>query len=300
MMGQRNATFLGYVRPNGDVGVRDCLLVLPSVVCATRAAAWAVEETPDAVTVEHPVGCAQIGADREQTLRTLVGVGSHPNVRKAVVLGLGCEGVQASEVGSGIRELKRHAEVVTIQSSGGTREAAQAARTLLHDDDAGTRRELVSVERLILGVGPIEDLGDVWRSIIDEFLERGGRVIQMGGQGRPLPYAMRAGTDAPHFIMEGTYGANEAITGMVASGAQVILAQCDADNIGGHPIAPIVRVGYDPALQDALADDMDGMIQDRSPAGWVDWILEVASGELTMAEKSGTATFAIQRIGPTL
>lgn len=58
-------TFVGYRRANGDVGVRNYLLALPSVVCATRATARAVQDLPNAMTVEHPVGCAQIGADRD-------------------------------------------------------------------------------------------------------------------------------------------------------------------------------------------------------------------------------------------
>lgn len=293
-------SFLGYVRPNEEVGVRDYRLALPSVVCATRVAAWAIEEMPDTVTVEHPVGCAQIGADREQTLRVLVGVGAHPNVRQSVVLGLGCEGVPAAEVGGRIHELNRQAEVITIQESGGTREAAQAVRAVLVGADATNHREPVSIERLVLGVGPIAGLGDSGHAIIEAFLERGGRVVQIAGPGATLAYGARVGPNARQFLMEGTHGANEAITGLVASGAQVVLAQCDADNVGGHPVAPIIRMGYDHQLQDALADDTDGMVEDRTPDAWVDWILAVASGEPTMAEKSGAVTFAIGRIGPTL
>ena len=292
--------FLGYVRSNGTVGVRDYLLALPSVVCATRAAAWAVDDLPGAVNVEHPVGCAQIGADRDQTLRVLVGVGSHPNVRQTAVLGLGCEGVPAQEVANRIRARNCRVEVTTIQAAGGTREAAQRARTVLLESAPTADRQPVSIKRLVLGIGPINQLGEPGRAVVEAYLARGGRVIEIAGPGTPLDYAAAPDVASQRMVTEGTVGANEAITGLVASGAQMILAQCDADNIGGHPVAPVMRIGYEARLQGALADDMDGMIEDRRPDEWVDWILEVASGETTAAEKSGASTFAIRRIGPTL
>lgn len=300
-MGEPQTTFLGYVRENGEVGVRDYRLALPSVVCATRAAARAVEGLVDGVTVEHPVGCAQIGADREQTFRVLVGIGAHPNVRQTAVVGLGCEGVPAEEVGQTIRDRRRQAAVTTIQASGGTREAAQAARARLEEEmDPAPARQPVGLDRLIVGVGPIEQLGDGGRALVQALLDRGGRVIQVAGTGDPIPYATPALATVRQGLMQGAQGASEAITGLVASGAQIIVAQCDADNIGGHPVAPVIRLGYDAGLQAALVDDMDGMVGDKSPEAWVDWIVAVASGASTAAEESGASTFAIQRIGPTL
>ena len=87
---------------------------------------------------------------------------------------------------------------------------------------------------------------------------------------------------------------------MVASGAQIVLEQGDAHYLGGHPIVPVIRIGYDETLRGALFDDLDGMINDRAPDEWVDWILDVANGSRTKSELSASVAFAIQRIGPTL
>ncbi|NMP21382.1 UxaA family hydrolase [Sulfobacillus harzensis] len=291
--------FMGYRRSGGHVGVRDYLLALPSVVCATRAAFWAVEGT-DAIAIEHPIGCAQIGADREQTRRVLVGIGAHPNVRAAMVIGLGCEGVPAQEVYQGLLDRGQATAVATIQESGGTREAAQAARTFL----AGVKavpREQVGIQDLVLGVGPIEALGAAGRALVEAFLDRGGRIVFSATDD---PGALPYGTPIPPSVrcaaMEAGTGPTETMTGLAACGAQILLGICDPHNLGGHPIVPVIRLGADERFRRALSDDMDGMIGDRDPDGWVDWILAVASGEMTLSESLGTASFAIERIGPTL
>lgn len=291
--------FLGYRRSRGKVGVRDYLLALPSVVCATRAAFWAVEGT-EAIQIEHPIGCAQIGVDREQTRRVLVGMGAHPNVRATTVIGLGCEGVPAEEVYRGLQDLGQPASVVTIQASGGTREAAQAARNFLATMKPAFR-EPVGIRDLLLGVGPIDALGTKGRRLIEAFLDRGGRVVYSATDAaEALPYGAPVPAHLRYAAMQAGSGPTETMTGLAASGAQISLGICDPHNVGGHPVVPVIRLGSDERFRKALSDDMDGLISDRDIDQWVDWILDVASGEMTMTESLGTASFAIERIGPTL
>lgn len=291
--------FLGYRRSCGKVGVRDYLLALPSVVCATRAAFWAVEGT-DAIQIEHPIGCAQIGIDREQTRRVLVGIGAHPNVRATAVIGLGCEGVPADEVYRGLQDVGQPASVVTIQASGGTREAAQAARNFLATITPASR-EPRGIQELLLGVGPIDALGTKGRQLIEAFLDRGGRVVYSTTDAADaLPYGAPVPPNAREAAMQAGSGPTETMTGLAASGAQMLFGICDPHNLGGHPIVPVIRLGADERFRKAFSDDMDGLISDRDGDQWVDWILAVASGEMTMTESLGTASFAIERIGPTL
>jgi altronate dehydratase len=100
--------------------------------------------------------------------------------------------------------------------------------------------------------------------------------------------------------MRAATGDTETIAGLVASGCHLVLAAGDKGRIGGHPVAPVVRVGYDPSLAQALADDIDGMIMDRSADQWVAFLLTVAGGQKTAAEELGAESFAIERLGPTL
>ncbi len=92
--------FLGYLRPAGPPGVRNHVLVVPSVFCvnqeareiaeAFRATAWGAQGENRVHALTHQAGCCQVGFDEETTLRLLSGVAAHPNVAGVVVVALGC------------------------------------------------------------------------------------------------------------------------------------------------------------------------------------------------------------------
>lgn len=294
----------GFPRENGTIGIRDYLLALPSVVCSNEAARLAADGLPDGVTFEHPVGCAQVGADKEQTWRVLVGIGSHPNVRAVMVVGLGCEGIVAETVAQGIMERGRTTSVVTIQASGGTDQAAAKARDALLQYASPGRTAALPLSELIVGVGDIRPLGAAGAALIAAFEARGGRTVRIADDGAPvdaeIDYAAPMPPGARRVRMRAGTGDAETITGLAATGAHLIVAAGDAAHLGGHPVCPVVRIGYDPATRRALQDELDGDIRDRSPDQWVDYLLEVAEGRMTASEAIGSTVFAIERIGPTL
>ncbi len=83
-----NATFMGYVRENGRVGVRNHVLIL-SVDDISNAAIQAVENNiKGTIAIPHPYGRLQFGADLELHFRTLIGTGANPNVAAVVVVGI--------------------------------------------------------------------------------------------------------------------------------------------------------------------------------------------------------------------
>src|ERR671925_1288479 len=83
-----NATFFGYKRENGRIGVRNHVVVLP-VDDLSNAAAQAVEHNiKGALALPHPYGRLQFGADLDLHFRTLIGTGSNPNVAAAIVIGI--------------------------------------------------------------------------------------------------------------------------------------------------------------------------------------------------------------------
>ena len=118
---------MGYRRPDGRMGVRNPVLILPTITCATQAAWRMTELVHGTVSFIHQHGCAQVGADYEQTFRTYVGMGTHPNVYGVVVMGLGCETHQARSVADEIAKSGKPVEVVSIQDHGGRWGVAQAA-----------------------------------------------------------------------------------------------------------------------------------------------------------------------------
>src|SRR6185437_9988593 len=80
----------GYRRAGGAVGVRNHLLVLPSVVCSTHVAGE-IAAAADGVGVVHQHGCLQVGDDLQHSERLLTGVAANPNVGAVLVVSLGCE-----------------------------------------------------------------------------------------------------------------------------------------------------------------------------------------------------------------
>ncbi|UFJ41388.1 UxaA family hydrolase [Brevibacillus humidisoli] len=147
-------TFWGYRRPDGRVGIRNHVLILPTITCATQAAKQITELVQGTVSFIHQHGCAQVGVDYEQTFRTYVGMGTNPNVYGVVVLGLGCETHQARSVAGEIAKSGKPVEVVSIQDHGGTLMAiAQGARLAakLVQDASAQQRELCGFSELIVG-----------------------------------------------------------------------------------------------------------------------------------------------------
>lgn len=147
-------SFWGYRRPDNRVGVRNHVLILPTIVCATQAAMQITQLVHGTVSFIHQHGCAQVGADYEQTFRTFAGIGSNPNVYGVVVMGLGCETHQARSVAEEIAKTGKPVEVVPIQDHGGTLMAiAQGAKIAakMVQDASMVMREPVDFSELIVG-----------------------------------------------------------------------------------------------------------------------------------------------------
>lgn len=83
-------TFDGYVRENGDVGIRNEIWIVNTVGCVNKTAHKLAEKT-GAKYFPHPFGCSQLGGDHETTQLILKGMVNHPNAAGVLVLGLGCE-----------------------------------------------------------------------------------------------------------------------------------------------------------------------------------------------------------------
>jgi len=147
-------TFQGYRRANGSVGVRNHVLVMPSVMCANHVVDRIGRTVPEVVTITHPTGCGQVGADFEQTKRTMAGFASNPNVAAVLVVGLGCETNESKALAAEIAARGQRVEVIGIQETGNTTETIargiEVARTLLREV-AGNERTTCSLSELILG-----------------------------------------------------------------------------------------------------------------------------------------------------
>lgn len=179
--------FWGYRRPDGKVGVRNHVLILPTITCATQAAKQITELVHGTVSFIHQHGCAQVGIDYEQTFRTYVGMGANPNVYGVVVLGLGCETHQARSVAGELAKTNKPVHVVSIQDHGGTlsaiAEGARIAAKMVQDASAQAK-ELCDISELIIGTecGGSDACSGLSANpavgyVSDMMIERGGTAI---------------------------------------------------------------------------------------------------------------------------
>jgi (2R)-sulfolactate sulfo-lyase subunit beta len=82
------ATFQGYKRENGRIGVRNHVIILPVDDLSNSAAEAVAHNIKGAMAIPHPYGRLQFGADLELHFRTLIGTGANPNVAAVVVIGI--------------------------------------------------------------------------------------------------------------------------------------------------------------------------------------------------------------------
>src|SRR4051812_2726865 len=149
-------TFQGYRRADGRVGVRNHLLVVPTVICSSVVAERvAAAVAPIGTALPHTAGCGQLGPDMHTTHDTLAAYCRHPNVGAVVVIALGCEQVVAQHLADAARMAGKAAHIVAIQSEGGTVKATARAIEIARELVAGlsrTPRETFDVSSLILSV----------------------------------------------------------------------------------------------------------------------------------------------------
>jgi altronate dehydratase large subunit len=136
-------TFPGYRRPNGDVGIRNHLLIIPTVICANQVCTRIAQIVPETVAIPHQHGCSQIGADKQRTFDVLAGTGKNPNVGGVLIVSLGCEVIDPQALAEAIKVTGKPVEVIDIQEVGGSVKAIQLGTELARR----MREELDRIEK---------------------------------------------------------------------------------------------------------------------------------------------------------
>ena len=83
-------TFYGYRRPDGRVGVRNKVLILPTSVCASDTARIISQQVEGSVTFNNQQGCSQVAVDQQLTMDVMAGYAANPNIYGTVLVSLGC------------------------------------------------------------------------------------------------------------------------------------------------------------------------------------------------------------------
>lgn len=152
------ATFEGYRRADGRVGTRNEIWVIPTVGCVGRTAQKIAEKAArlyegqiDGVhAFPHPFGCSQLGDDLDGTRKMLAALASHPNAGGVLIVGLGCESNQTSQLLPEIAQA--NIRTLGAQMSGDEIEDGLALMEELVAVASQAKREAVPLSELVLGV----------------------------------------------------------------------------------------------------------------------------------------------------
>ena len=147
--------FWGYRRPDGRVGVRNNVLVLPASVCAADTCRIVASQVKGTVTFHNQNGCSQVPCDMQLTMDTIAGFAANPNIYGTIIISLGCENCQMDLVVKAIQErTNKPMRQFIIQECGGTiataEQAVRAAREMVPEASL-QRREEFPISKLMLG-----------------------------------------------------------------------------------------------------------------------------------------------------
>jgi altronate dehydratase large subunit len=109
---------MAYTRPDGRRAIRNLLAIVAATDAANPVARRLAAAVPDCIAITPLYGRGQLGDDLALSIRTMVGLGSHPNVFATLVVSL--ERVAGSRVHDGIAAAGTPCEVMGIQEEGGT------------------------------------------------------------------------------------------------------------------------------------------------------------------------------------
>ena len=178
-------TFYGYKRPDGRVGVRNKVLILPASLCASDTARIISQQVVGTVTFHNQQGCAQVAPDQQLTMDVMAGYAANPNIYGTVVVSLGCENCQMDLVVKAIQErTNKPIKEVIIQEVGGTLKAVDMGVRYAKEmvaEASMLQKEEFPISELIIGTecgGSDPTSGLAANPVIGEMSDR---IVAAGG-----------------------------------------------------------------------------------------------------------------------
>jgi altronate dehydratase large subunit len=148
-------TFNGFPRLDGSVGVRNDVVVLPTVSCANGVVAAIARQAPEIVSLYHSHGCGRKGSDLEIHTRTLGNLCCNPNIAAVLIISLGCESLQPDALIEYLEKNGKPHALLTIQEEGGSQKTAAKGAEICYDflqKAAKIERRPVPLDHLMVGL----------------------------------------------------------------------------------------------------------------------------------------------------
>ena len=244
---------MGYRRPNGAVGIRNHVVVIPVDDISNAAVEAVASKIPGTLALPHPYGRLQYGKDLELHFRTLIGTGCNANVAAAIVIGI--EANWTKKIADGIAETGKPVAWFSIEGQGELETVRQACWKAQEFVQYATelQREPVPVSDMIVsikcgesdtttGLASCPTVGRV----VDELIEMGATVLF--GETSEL-------TDGEHLIAErcATPDVRERFLNTYHDYVSFIEKQ-DADLLGSQPTQGNIAGGLSTIEEKAMGN----------------------------------------------
>ena len=147
--------FMGFRRPDGRVGARNLVGVIPSVTCANDVAQAIVTEVQGTVGYFHHQGCCQLPPDLDRVTATLTSLGQSPNLGAVLIVSLGCEGTDFEQMYKTIEASGKPVRIIGIQELGGVSNAIQKGIDLARElvmEISGQQRQPAPIDKAVMAI----------------------------------------------------------------------------------------------------------------------------------------------------
>ncbi|OCT12034.1 altronate hydrolase [Paenibacillus pectinilyticus] len=287
-------------------------LIIPTSLCAGQVANMITNQlnNQDAgqpevsrfVALAHTEGCGNSGGQAEQMLgRTMIGYITHPMVKHCLLLEHGCEKTHNDYMRHLMEEMgveTSHLGFASIQLDGGITKVTQKVETWFADQLAAagtTEKETVGLEGLRIGIlsdGYIsEDVGEQLVKLSKMIVSAGGLVVVPENSGllstasysqniltsnKVLPsiaYGEHVRRNGFHIMETPTEHWVETVTGLAATGVEVIIALVGNRPMQTHPFVPMLQIASETEMLQNYENDLDLMLI-GDPSAWTNRILE--------------------------
>ena len=314
----------------GQLTTEQVCMVLPTSLCSGQIArmttdtlnAQGMAESAGLsrfVTLVHTEGCG--GTVVPEYKDTLISYLRHPKARHTLLLEHGCEITHNSYFRGLMSERGLDPEAfgwASIQLDGGIdsvmRKIVDWFAERLRDDQAPTQRA-AGVDAIRLGllsqgeveIGAARSLAKLSKIIVagggtvvvpdKDALLQSAFVSELGlddGVDASLGYGQKADSPGFHIMACPRRHWSETLTGLGATGAEIMLGAVDGFAMSGHPLAPVLQVAFGAEA----SDDLDAVLSDTGDASaeLLDLLVATLSGRHTPRHQvTGTHDFQVTR-----
>lgn len=295
-------------RANDRIG-----LILPTSLCSGQVANRIAQQMNQQglgqpehlsrfVALAHTEGCGNSAGPSEQLYaRTMVGYITHPLVKHCLLLEHGCEKTHNDFMRHQMEEMgvdPSRLGFASIQLDGGIEKVTKKVEAWFADQLSAVQPAemgTVGLEALRIGIvsdGPVaEAAGEQLAMLTKMIVGAGGMVVVPENSGLlstlsyrenvlttstvspSLAYGEHARQTGFHIMETPTEHWVETITGLAATGVELIVSLVNRQPMQTHPFVPMLQVASEPAMQESFAQDLDLFLHGESHA-WTCQILE--------------------------